>query len=221
MTPPAASPTVSMEQAVLSVSTPPVAAARAFPGAAFQTVALAGLRLRLRPWEPSDLPVLNNWRMDPAFYDYLFEFSPKSLAHQLSELNQVTGQDNEINFVAVPLEDPTTPWGTISLAHIDWRNRKADIVRLLMGAPEARGHGMGREMMLLMLDYAFDHLNLNKISLDVFVDNVPAVRLYESLGFQKEGVLEEHVFQRGRFRDVVRMRLFQREYRCWRLAQGL
>ncbi len=47
------------------------------------------------------------------------------------------------------------------------------------------GHGNGYEAMRLLLNYAFNKLNYSQINLSVYEDNIPAVRLYEKLGFKK------------------------------------
>ncbi len=47
------------------------------------------------------------------------------------------------------------------------------------------GHGNGYEAMQLLLNYAFGKLNHARINLSVYEDNLPAVRLYEKLGFKK------------------------------------
>ena len=54
-------------------------------------------------------------------------------------------------------------------------------------------------------------LNLYKLYLLVDVDNTRAIRIYEDAGFRREGVLVDEFFSDGRYHDVVRMCLFQRE----------
>lgn len=43
--------------------------------------------------------------------------------------------------------------------------------------------GIGKKIMKFILDYAV-HMNMKAIRLDVYEKNIPAIRLYESLGFQ-------------------------------------
>ncbi|OBF42217.1 ribosomal-protein-alanine N-acetyltransferase [Mycobacterium sp. ACS1612] len=50
--------------------------------------------------------------------------------------------------------------------------------------PAYQGQGIGRRMMTELLDYASD----GKIYLEVRTDNVPAIALYESLGFVNVGL---------------------------------
>ena len=62
------------------------------------------------------------------------------------------------------------------------------------------------------MDYAFSVLNIHKLYLHVDRDNARAVRIYERCGFRPEGVLRDEFFVNGRYRDAVRMCLFQPDY---------
>lgn len=51
----------------------------------------------------------------------------------------------------------------------------------------ARGRGIGRAMMEMMLDWARANERIEKVALSVLSTNVPAIALYKTLGFQEEG----------------------------------
>ena len=63
--------------------------------------------------------------------------------------------------------------------------------------------------------FGFDELRLAKIRLDVYEGNA-AIRTYERVGFQREGILRGEIFRRGRRHDVIRMGLLANE-----LAPGI
>lgn len=50
---------------------------------------------------------------------------------------------------------------------------------------EKFGRGNGYEAMRLLLNYAFNEFDYPEINLSVYEDNLPAVKLYEKLGFKK------------------------------------
>lgn len=49
---------------------------------------------------------------------------------------------------------------------------------------EKRGQGYGKEMISLAVQYAFDFIKVNKISLGVFENNSAAIECYKSCGFK-------------------------------------
>src|SRR6266571_2442749 len=91
-------------------------------------------------------------------------------------------------------------------------HRKAE-VGIVIGQPSFWSRGYGTEAMRVVLRYGFDALGLNKISLDVLEYNTRALRTYERLGFQREGVHREDIYKDGRFVNVMRMSILARELR--------
>lgn len=75
------------------------------------------------------------------------------------------------------------------------------------------GKGYGREAMTLILDYAFTLRNLRKVSLTVNGDNERAMGSYAACGFVEEGRLRQHVWNNGRYIDLVQMGLLRDEWK--------
>ena len=82
--------------------------------------------------------------------------------------------------------------GHIELNHIDRRNNAATVSKVLIGLPENRGKGYGRAMIKELLRIAFEVEKLHRVDLKVFDFNNPAIKCYESLGFQIEGHLRDY-----------------------------
>jgi L-amino acid N-acyltransferase YncA len=75
-------------------------------------------------------------------------------------------------------------------------------VRLVVD-PEARGQGLGRALARWALLQALE-LGLRKLYVEVVADQEGAVAMFQSLGFQAEGLLRDHVRDReGALRDLV------------------
>ena len=70
------------------------------------------------------------------------------------------------------------------------------------------GHGYGRDALQCLLDYAFRLRNIRRVYLSVNGNNPRAIRAYESCGFIEEGRLRAHVWNDGKFIDLVFMGLF-------------
>ena len=81
--------------------------------------------------------------------------------------------------------------GNVVLEQID-RHLSCVRLHIYLGAPEARGRGVGRRALDLALDHAFGTLGLNKAWLVVHAENAPALALYRSAGFRVEGRVLAH-----------------------------
>lgn len=65
--------------------------------------------------------------------------------------------------------------------------------------------GVGTALMVALVDLADNWLNLHRLELEVFVDNEPAVHLYQKFGFVIEGRLVDFAFRDGEYADVFVM----------------
>ena len=78
---------------------------------------------------------------------------------------------------------------------------------IFLGEESARGKGFGKEAVNLITDYAFDSLNLRKVSLEVVKTNKNAISVYKKLGFVQEGEMKKQVFIEGKYSDLIIMSL--------------
>jgi RimJ/RimL family protein N-acetyltransferase len=84
--------------------------------------------------------------------------------------------------------------------------------RILIGHPEALGHGIGTDATRLVVDWGFKRLNAHRIWLGVNAENVGAVKCYEKVGFKREGVLRDEIFCGGKYVDAIRMSILESEW---------
>ncbi|HEX6026725.1 MAG TPA: GNAT family protein, partial [Solirubrobacter sp.] len=84
---------------------------------------------------------------------------------------------------------------------VAWRHKRAEVGYWLV--PAARGRGIGRTAVSLMVEWAFETLELDRIEITTTTDNVGARALARSLGFHEEGVMVARNLERGRRVDVV------------------
>jgi RimJ/RimL family protein N-acetyltransferase len=85
-------------------------------------------------------------------------------------------------------------------------------IGIAIGDKSFRGKGHGREVISLLLDYAFRHRNQNKVWLTVNGTNQQAIRAYRACGFVEEGRLRQHVWNNGAYIDFVYMGVLRSEW---------
>jgi len=102
--------------------------------------------------------------------------------------------------------------GDIGLDGVHWSHRES-FVGIGIGDSEAWGKGYGTDAMRIILRYAFEELNLRRVSLNVFEYNPRAIRSYEKAGFKHEGRMRGYLNREGRRWDVIFMGILQEEWR--------
>jgi RimJ/RimL family protein N-acetyltransferase len=74
------------------------------------------------------------------------------------------------------------------------------------------GKGYGTDAMQVILRYAFQELNLRRVSLDTFEYNPRAIRSYEKAGFVHEGRARKFLLREGRRWDMYFMGILREEW---------
>ncbi|WP_166244196.1 GNAT family N-acetyltransferase [Paenibacillus turpanensis] len=124
-------------------------------------------------------------------------------------------QDASTVLLLIALRDSDELIGDIAIQSIDPVNRNANI-RIAISSEEHQNKGYGTEALRLMLDYGFGVLHLHRIELNVFSYNERAARVYENIGFKREGVQREVLFYDHQFHDAIIMSILEDEYRASR-----
>lgn len=84
-------------------------------------------------------------------------------------------------------------------------------------APKHWGHGYATEAARAMRDWAFGDEGLARLHAHCIADNDASARVLEKLGMRREGLLRDHVFQKGRFWDVLLYGILRDE---WAAGEG-
>ena len=95
--------------------------------------------------------------------------------------------------------------GTAGLIAFQGRMNHAGEIAHIMVHDEFQGRGIGRQLLEALLDIADNYLGLVRVELGVYIDNESAIRLYESLGFAREGVKRKCARRQGHLVDALMM----------------
>lgn len=151
-----------------------------------------------------DKELLEAWMKDKYGRHFLLSIS-SSNQHTIE--NVISLRKNILGIVT--LKDGR-PIGTVAFLNYDSDNRKAEL-RKLIGEPEFRGKGFGKEATKYWIHYGFENLNLKKIYLNTTDTNFRNIKLNEELGFKVEGVLRDEVIFDKLPHDVLRMGLVNKK----------
>lgn len=161
---------------------------------------LAGERVYLRALEKEDADVfardsaterevfMDRWRMP---------LSPIALAAEIEEHHK--RQPPEHIELAVCLKDDDQFIGSVGLYDIDYINGYAETGSWL-GQAEYRGKGYGTEAKHLLLEYAFDRLQLHVLHSWVWEPNTRSAAALMKQGYQPAGRLEREEVKNGVYR---------------------
>lgn len=175
---------------------------------------ILGENIRLRAIERTDIPRFVRWMNDPEVTQFLLMSSPLSFAMEekwFDEQAQRPPHLGQVLAIEVRVGDEWVHIGNTGLHNVDPINRTAEF-GIIIGEKDYWNRGFGTRAVRLTLQHGFEHLNLNRIYLDVFETNPRAMRAYESAGFTHEGVLRKAIFKNGRYIDVMIMSMLQSEW---------
>ncbi|AIY06296.1 hypothetical protein Plano_2331 [Planococcus sp. PAMC 21323] len=168
---------------------------------------IKGENIFLRPIQKSDLLILNEWKNDEDTYKYLGGgFMPTSVDQQekwMDSLIDTTG--NNKRFIICDMEKLAI--GMVGIYDIKDIHRTCEI-GIYIGGKSVKGKGYGKEACKLIEKFAKEYLNLRKIKLNVVFDNEAALKLWESLGYEKIGEYKEERFIKGEYKNLVLMEKF-------------
>lgn len=95
--------------------------------------------------------------------------------------------------------------GTLGL-HVESSPRRCHCGNIGMAVHDSfQQRGIGSALMAAMLDLADNWLGLRRVELTVYVDNAPAIHLYEKFGFVIEGTARQFAFRGGAYADAYHM----------------
>ena len=176
-------------------------------------VFLEGKKVYLRPFEKTDLPLIQAWANDPEVRGLTGEVSPTNAAQAEDYFERVKNDENRVWFMVVVKETGQVigETGLLRMFH-PWRTTDLSII---IAEKDCRGKGYGQEAIHLMLDYAFGSLAFHRVSIGVVGFNESALRFYEKVGFKREGIQRDGYFYHHHFYDFVMMSILEDEFRTY------
>lgn len=147
---------------------------------------LTGEKVYLAAVSPDDAELWARWLSDlevalPLGDEAYGLFTTEDQARDIAD---ITAHHDHVFTIVERATD--RPIGRCLLFGLNKTDRSTE-VGIFIGEKDCWGRGYGTEAMRLLLDYAFNLLNLHSVMLGVFSFNERAIRSYRSLGFKEIG----------------------------------
>lgn len=166
----------------------------------------------LREITKTDIEIINKWRNDQEIVDSLgatFRYVNLETDEIWFE-NYMKNRTTQIR-CAICLKENGKIIGVVYLIKIDQISKNAEFA-IMIGDKDQQNKGIGTIATKTMLEYAFQHLNLNRVYLTVLEKNSRAIRMYEKVGFTVEGVMREAIYKDGVYQNQLIMSFLKNEF---------
>ena len=169
---------------------------------------LLGTFVNLRPLLVSDAELTLKWRRSQRA---MHLNSSSGTVEQQAKWIQAR-PSNEFNFMIET--KAARPLGMLSLISIDLAHQRGESARFLIGDEEGvKGIPAAVEAMLLLYQFAFDELKLERVYGTIGSANTLMIKWQKYLGMKEEGRLRKHYRLGGETQDAVCLGLLAEEYR--------
>ena len=176
---------------------------------------LTGERVLLRAVRRDDLEAYWRFRQDVEVVLLSDDLPPRPRTLAEIEAGWEEHQRNPGDSLWFAIETDGRFIGQCILHHFDRTAMNCEL-GITIGERDYWSKGYGREVVSLLLDYAFRILNLHRVWLTTNAANERAIRSYEACGFRAEGRLREHYWIAGAYDDAVHMGVLRSEWEARR-----
>ena len=168
-------------------------------------------RLYLRDTNFDDLTLFAKWEVAPAVTKF-FTISDGRTYEDIVREHFEREVDKTQKEFTICLKENDAAIGRIYISSINDHYDSLDISRIYIADPKIRGNGYGEEALRLALKWAFEEMNVERVTLDHFSDNVIANSLYKKVGFVPEGTMRHCGKKNGEYVDLCLMSMLKNEY---------
>ncbi len=162
---------------------------------------LEGSKVVLRALELEDMEFLREILNDPDIEKMVIGWSFPTSKYEQEKWYERTITDKQNLKFAIQIRDGETI-GMATLGSIDWKNRKAiHGIKLSKNAP--KGQGYATDAVMVIMKYAFEELQLNRLYGSILEYNIASQRLYAKCGWVVEGKVRQSIFKNNKYHDEI------------------
>ncbi len=176
-----------------------------------------GKLIRLAPIDhEKDPEVESRWTHDLTFLRSLSQrpampLSVGQMKKRYEAIEKEVDESKKLFHFTIRSKEDGRLIGFARIEWIEWTHGTGNL-KMAIGDPQERGKGYGSEALSLMLRFAFQELNLYRLSAIVGDDNPGAMRFFTRNGFVEEVRRRKALLRDGREYDMVHLGILRDEW---------
>jgi RimJ/RimL family protein N-acetyltransferase len=171
---------------------------------------LEGNQLLLRGIELSDVDELMKYWNKKEVKQFLYQIAPHSKEEEEEWIRSTWKQRKKGKgyVFAIIVKEEDLYIGNVEVTIINQISRRG-MIGIVIFNPIFWGKGLGTEALELIINFAFNTINLNSLELEVFETNMRARSCYEKVGFKEIGRRRKAHFSEGQLIDMILLDLLK------------
>jgi RimJ/RimL family protein N-acetyltransferase len=171
-----------------------------------------------------DPEIESRWTHDASYLrmislDPALPASPARIKKRYEAIEKEQDEDKNLFYFTLRIRSDDRLIGFARLYWIEWSNG-IGLIELGIGDPKDRGHGYGSEALDLLLRFAFDELNLYRLTAIIPEYNTVALHVFSKAGFIEEVRRRQSVSRDGRRWDLLHLGILQDEWQAHSAQNG-
>lgn len=190
-----------------------------------QTQLFEAQDVRLGPIDHAAHPgVESKWTHDTEFMRLMEltpvrPLSPEMVSKRYETIERDMDEQKNLFYFTIRAREDDRLIGKAVIEWVDWTNGNG-YLQIGIGEPESRRKGYGSQALSLLLAYAFNELNLHRVTAVVPAYNCAAICLFQKFGFVEEARRRKALPRDGEFWDIIGFGLLNAEWREQLKGQG-
>ena len=165
--------------------------------------------IAFRVMEKSDLEVLRRLHNDQSVWENLYNIDFIDEHDQEKFWQTLHQRKNDKRYVICNAENPDQIIGRLRIQNINFQHNNCEVGLDIL--KDYRGKGYGIKAYKMLLEFLFNHYNMNMVYLKVADFNPNAKKLYEKVGFKETGRLPVYFYRHGKYWDYIIMSILKKD----------
>ena len=164
---------------------------------------LQGKQIYLRALTLSDVTqTYTDWLNDEVACRYNSHHRFPNTIEKTREYVEYINNSREYITLAICENETNKHLGNVSLQSINFIDSNAEFA-ILIGETSLHVKGIGTEAAKLIINHAFDALNIHRIYCGTSSENIAMQKLAIKAGFVQEGISRDALFKNGKYVDTI------------------